>query len=117
MIEVIGMWRDGPKPPKSGTVDDSDPPTALLTWAQRPDVPLKAGLRVRHHALPSAVDGCGGRLRVIAGATCRRPPADVTDPAVIRKILDPIHQPAPPEQRTTPQQCAISSARGRHLPP
>ncbi|MCC5874435.1 MAG: transposase [Gammaproteobacteria bacterium] len=26
---------DRPKPPQSGPVDDSDPPTAPLTWAQR----------------------------------------------------------------------------------
>ena len=46
---------------------------------------------------------CGGRLRGIA---------DVTDPVVIRKILDHVHQRAPPEQHSTPETYAISSARG-----
>ena len=46
---------------------------------------------------------CGGRLRVIA---------DVTDPVVIRKILDHIHQRAPPVERPTPKRHAISEVRG-----
>jgi hypothetical protein len=41
---------------------------------------------------------CGGRLRVIA---------DVTDPAVIRKILDHVQQRAPPARRSVPEQYAI----------
>jgi hypothetical protein len=86
---------DGPKPPKSGPVDDSDLPIAPLTWAQLPDVPLKRVFEFDIALCPR----CGCRLRVIA---------DVTDPAVIRKILDHVHQRAPPVPRSTPKQYAIS---------
>jgi hypothetical protein len=86
---------DGPKPPKSDPVDDSDPPIAPLTWAQR----LKRVFEFDITLCPY----CGGRLRVIA---------DVTDPAVIRKILDHVHQRAPPIWRSTSEPYTISSARG-----
>ena len=86
---------DGAKPPKSGPEDDSDPPIAPLTWAQRLKRVFEFDITLCPH--------CGGRLRVIA---------DVTDPVVIRKILDHIHQRAPPVGRPTPKQYAISSARG-----
>jgi hypothetical protein len=86
---------DGPKPPKSGAVDDSDLPIAPLTWAQRLKRVFEFDITLCPH--------CGGRLRVIA---------DVTDPAVIRKFLDHVHQRAPPERSFTPEQYAISSALG-----
>ena len=86
---------DGAKPQKSGPVDDSDPPIAPLTWAQRLKRVFEFDITLCPH--------CGGRLRVIA---------DVTDPVVIRKILDHIHQRAPPVGRPTPKRHAISEVRG-----
>ena len=81
--------------PKHRTVDESDPTIAPLTWAQRLKRVFEFDITLCPH--------CGGRLRVIA---------DVTDPAVIRKILDHIHQRAPPVGRPTPERYAISSAGG-----
>lgn len=59
--------------------DSNDPPTAPLTWAQR----LKRVFAIDITLCPL----CGGQLRVIA---------DVTDPDLIRKILDHINSRAPP---------------------
>jgi hypothetical protein len=59
--------------------DCNDPPTAPLTWAQR----LKRVFEIDITLCPL----CGGQLRVIA---------DVTDPDLIRKILDHVHSRAPP---------------------
>ena len=94
-VKAASSRDEGPKPPKSGPVDDSDLPIAPLTWAQRLKRVFEFDITLCPH--------CGGRLRVIA---------DVTDPIVIRKILDHIHQRAPPVWRPTPEQYAISSARG-----
>ena len=80
----------GSKPPKRGPVDDSDLPIAPLTWAQRLKRVFEFDITLCPH--------CGGRLRVIA---------DVTDPIVIRKILDHVHQRAPPVWRSIPEQYAI----------
>ena len=94
-VQTPSCRDDGSKPPKSGPVDDSGLPIAPLTWAQRADVPLKRVFEFDITLCPR----CGGRLRVIA---------DVTDPAVIRKILDHVHQRAPPVWHPTPEQYAIS---------
>ena len=62
--------------PPAGT---TDAPSAPLTWAQR----LKRVFEIDITLCPL----CGGQLRVIA---------DVTDPDLIRKILDHVHSRAPP---------------------
>ena len=59
--------------------DGIDPPTAPLTWAQR----LKRVFDIDITRCPL----CGGQLRVIA---------DITDPDLIRKILDHVQKRAPP---------------------
>jgi len=58
---------------------DEEPPTAPLTWAQR----LKRVFEIDIFVCPR----CGGTLRIIA---------DITDPDVIRTILDHLRQRAPP---------------------
>jgi hypothetical protein len=77
-----------PDPPSDATA----PPTAPLTWAQR----LKRVFEIDITRCPF----CGGQLRVIA---------DITDPALIGKILAHVNSRAPPrlpparaEPRTTP---------------
>jgi hypothetical protein len=67
-----------PNEPRS---DCNDPPTAPLTWAQR----LKRVFEIDITLCPL----CGGQLRVIA---------DITDPDVIRKILDHVNSRAPPRR-------------------
>ena len=59
--------------------DCNDPPTAPLTWAQR----LKRVFEIDITLCPR----CGGQLRVIA---------DITDPELIRQILDHLNSRAPP---------------------
>jgi hypothetical protein len=59
--------------------DCNDPPTAPLTWAQR----LKRVFEIDISLCPL----CGGQLRVIT---------DITDPDLIRKILDHVNSRAPP---------------------
>jgi hypothetical protein len=59
--------------------DCHDPPTAPLTWAER----LKRAFEIDINLCPL----CGGRLRVIA---------DITDPDLIRKILEHVNSRAPP---------------------
>jgi hypothetical protein len=61
------------------SADTTDAPTAPLTWAQR----LKRVFEIDITLCPL----CGGQLRVIA---------DVTDPDLIRKILDHVNSRAPP---------------------
>lgn len=85
---------DGAKPPKSGQVDDGDPPIAPLNWARRPDAPPKRVFEFDIMRCPYS----DGRLRVVA---------DVMDPLVIRTILDHVHQRAPPLWRSIPEQYAI----------
>jgi ribosomal protein S27E len=65
--------------PADPPTDSADPPTAPLTWAQR----LKRVFEIDISLCPL----CGGQLRVIT---------DVTDPDLIRKILDHVHSRAPP---------------------
>jgi hypothetical protein len=69
----------------------TDPPTAPLTWAQR----LKRVFEIDITLCPL----CGGQLRVIA---------DITDPDLIRKILDHVHSrgrapPQMPPRRAEPK--------------
>jgi ribosomal protein S27E len=78
--------------PAEPPINNSDTPTAPLTWAQR----LKRVFEIDITLCPF----CGGQLRVIA---------DITDPELIAKILDHVHSRAPPglpparaEPRTTP---------------
>jgi len=59
--------------------DTTDAPTAPLTWAQR----LKRVFEIDITLCPL----CGGQLRVIG---------DITDPDLIRKILDHVNTRAPP---------------------
>jgi hypothetical protein len=65
--------------PTESRNDCNDPPTAPLTWAQR----LKRVFEIDITLCPR----CGGMLRVIG---------DVTDPDLIRKILDHVNSRAPP---------------------
>jgi hypothetical protein len=65
--------------PADPPTDSADPPTAPLTWAQR----LKRVFEIDITLCPL----CGGQLRVIA---------DITDPDLIRKILDHVQKRAPP---------------------
>jgi hypothetical protein len=65
--------------PADPPTDSAAPPTAPLTWAQR----LKRVFEIDISLCPL----CGGQLRVIA---------DVTDPDLIRKILDHVNSRAPP---------------------
>ena len=65
--------------PTDSRSDCNDPPTAPLTWAQR----LKRVFDIDITLCPL----CGGQLRVIA---------DITDPDLIRKILDHVQKRAPP---------------------
>jgi hypothetical protein len=65
--------------PAATPTDSADPPTAPLTWAQR----LKRVFELDITLCPL----CGGQLRVIA---------DITDPDLIRKILDHVQKRAPP---------------------
>jgi hypothetical protein len=65
--------------PAATPTDSADPPTAPLTWAQR----LKRVFDIDINLCPL----CGGQLRVIA---------DITDPDLIRKILDHVQKRAPP---------------------
>jgi hypothetical protein len=65
--------------PTESRSDSNDPPTAPLTWAQR----LKRVFEIDINVCPL----CGGQLRLIA---------DITDPDLIRKILDHINSRAPP---------------------
>ena len=65
--------------PAEPPTDNIDTPTAPLTWVQR----LKRVFEIDITVCPC----CGGQLRVIA---------DITDPNLIRKILDHIQQRAPP---------------------
>lgn len=60
--------------PTESRSDCNDPPTAPLTWAQR----LKRVFELDITLCPL----CGGQLQVIG---------DVTDPELIRKILDHVH--------------------------
>ena len=55
------------------------PPTAPLTWAQR----LKRVFEIDITLYPL----CGGQLRIIG---------DITDPDLIRRILDHVNSRAPP---------------------
>jgi hypothetical protein len=71
----------------------NDPPTAPLTWAQR----LKRVFEIDISLCPL----CGGQLRVIG---------DITDPDLIRKILDHVNSRAPP--RLPPRR-----AEAHHTPP
>lgn len=64
---------------KESRSDCHDPPTAPLTWAER----LKRVFEIDINLCPL----CGGRLRVIA---------DITDPDLIRKILEHVNSRAPP---------------------
>jgi predicted enzyme related to lactoylglutathione lyase len=80
--------------------DCNDPPTAPLTWAQR----LKRVFEIDITLCPL----CGGLLcvncRLIAAQSAKQFAtriADVTDPDVIRKILDHVNSRAPP--RLPPQ--------------
>jgi len=68
-----------PCSPKESHNDCNDPPTAPLTRAER----LKRVFEIDISLCPL----CGGQLRVIA---------DVTDPDLIRKILDHVNSRAPP---------------------
>ncbi len=79
--------------PTESRSDCNDPPTAPLTWAQR----LKRVFELDITLCPL----CGGQLRVIG---------DVTDPELIRKILDHVHSRAPP--RLPPRR-----AESHHTPP
>jgi hypothetical protein len=65
--------------PTDSRSDCNDPPTAPLTWAQR----LKRVFEIDISLCPL----CGGQLRVIG---------DITDPDLIRKILDHVNSRAPP---------------------
>jgi hypothetical protein len=65
--------------PTDSRSDCNDPPTAPLTWAQR----LKRVFEIDITLCPL----CGGQLRVIG---------DITDPDLIRKILDHVNSRAPP---------------------
>jgi hypothetical protein len=65
--------------PDSKPTPTTDPPTAPLTWAQRLKRVFESDISLCPH--------CGGQLRVIG---------HVTDPDLIRKILDHIQQCAPP---------------------
>jgi hypothetical protein len=65
--------------PTDSRSDCNDPPTAPLTWAER----LKRVFDIDINLCPL----CGGRLRVIA---------DITDPDLIRKILEHVNSRAPP---------------------
>jgi hypothetical protein len=65
--------------PTESRSDCNDPSTAPLTWAQR----LKRVFEIDITLCPR----CGGQLRVIA---------DVTDPELIRRILDHVDRRAPP---------------------
>ena len=65
--QAASCRNEGSKLPKSGAVDDSDLPIAPLTWAQRPDVPLKRVFEFDVTLCPY----CGGSLRVIAGGRLR----------------------------------------------
>ena len=65
--------------PTESHSDGNDPPAAPLTWAQR----LKRVFEIDITLCPL----CGGQLRVIA---------DITDPDLIRKILDHVNSRAPP---------------------
>ena len=65
--------------PADPATDSADPPTAPLTWAQR----LKRVFEIDITLCPL----CGGQLRVIA---------DITDPDLIRKILEHVQKRAPP---------------------
>jgi hypothetical protein len=65
--------------PTQPPIERTDPLTAPLTWAQR----LKRVFEIDITLCPL----CGGQLRVIA---------DVTDPELIRRILNHVQQRAPP---------------------
>jgi hypothetical protein len=65
--------------PTDSRSDCNDPPTAPLTWAQR----LKRVFEIDISLCPL----CGGQLRDIR---------DITDPDLIRKILDHVNSRAPP---------------------
>jgi hypothetical protein len=65
--------------PTDSRSDCNDPPTAPLTWAQR----LMRVFEIDISLCPL----CGGQLRVIG---------DITDPDLIRKILDHVNSRAPP---------------------
>ena len=68
--------------PTLDTDRETDRPLAPLSWAER----LKRVFKIEIERCPK----CGGKLRVIAA---------VTEPDVIRKILDHVHQQqAPPRQ-------------------
>ncbi len=82
-----------PPSPADPSTDRADTPTAPLTWAQR----LKRVFEIDITLCPL----CGGQLRVIA---------DITDPDLIRKILDHVNSRAPP--RLPPRR-----AEPHHTPP
>ncbi|MBK9130424.1 MAG: hypothetical protein IPM20_02095 [Gammaproteobacteria bacterium] len=69
----------GPAAPTDSHSDCNNPPTAPLTWAQR----LKRVFDIDITLCPL----CGGQLRVIT---------HITDPDLIRKILDHVQKRAPP---------------------
>src|SRR5512137_236421 len=76
--------------PTESHSDCNDPPTAPLTWAQR----LKRVFEIDISLRPL----CGGQRRIIA---------DVTDPDLIRKVINHVNSRAPrrlPPRRAEPHQ-------------
>ena len=78
--------------PTQPPTDNIDTPIAPLTWAQRLKRVFGIDITLCHL--------CGGQLRVIA---------DITDPQLIRKILEQVQKRAPP--RPPPRRAASEPYR------